>query len=47
LLPLARFSITGGYSEKKYFKKSSGIVGTLLLLIATILALYTAYGYYF
>ena len=36
-----------GLFGKKYFKQSSGIIGTLLLLIATVLALYTAYGYFF
>jgi NADH-quinone oxidoreductase subunit L len=46
LLPLAGFLLLGLFG-KKYFKKSSGIIGTLLLLIATVLALYTAYGYFF
>ena len=46
LLPLAGFLLLGLFG-KRYFKKSSGIIGTLLLLIAAVLALYTAYGYFF
>ena len=46
LLPLAGFVLLGLFG-RKYFKKSSGIIGILLLLISTVLALYTAYQYFF
>jgi len=46
LLPLAGFLMLGIYG-RKYFKNTSGIIGTTLLLISTVLALYTAYGYFF
>jgi NADH-quinone oxidoreductase subunit L len=46
LLPLAGFLLLGLFG-RKYFKNISGIIGTLLLLTSTILALYTAYGYFF
>ena len=46
LLPLAGFLLLGLFG-RKYFKNSSGIIGTTLLLISTVLALYTAYGYFF
>jgi NADH-quinone oxidoreductase subunit L len=46
LLPLAGFVLLGIFG-RKYFKKSSGIIGTALLLTSTILALYTAYDYFF
>jgi len=46
LLPLAGFLLLGLFG-KKYFKASSGIIGTALLLTATVLALYTAYDYFF
>jgi NADH-quinone oxidoreductase subunit L len=46
LLPLAGFVVLG-LSGRKYFKQSSGIIGTGLLLVSTILALYTAYQYFF
>lgn len=46
LLPLAGFILLGLFG-RKYFKNSSGILGTTLLLISTGLALYTAYGYFF
>jgi len=46
LLPLAGFLMLGIYGIK-YFKNTSGIIGTTLLLISTVLALYTAYGYFF
>jgi NADH-quinone oxidoreductase subunit L len=46
LLPLAGFVLLGLFG-RKYFKQSSGIIGTLLLLISTGLALYTAYQYFF
>jgi NADH-quinone oxidoreductase subunit L len=46
LLPLAGFVLLGLFG-RKYFKKSAGLIGTLLLLSSTILALYTAYDYFF
>ena len=46
LLPLPGFLLLGLFG-RKYFKTASGIIGTLLLLISTILALYVAYGYLF
>ncbi len=46
LLPLAGFVVLGIFG-RKYFKRSSGIIGTFLLLVSTVLALYTAYQYFF
>ena len=46
LLPLAGFVILGFFG-RKYFKNSSGIIATIVLLTATALAIYTAYGYFF
>jgi NADH-quinone oxidoreductase subunit L len=46
LLPLAGFVLLGLFG-RKYLKQSSGIIGTFLLLISAILALYTAYQYFF
>ncbi len=46
LLPLAGFLLLGLFGRKS-FKNTSGIIGTALLLISTVLALYTAYGYFF
>lgn len=46
LLPLAGFIMLGIFG-RKYFKNTSGIIGTALLLVSTALALYTAYGYFF
>lgn len=46
LLPLAGFLMLGLFG-RKYFRNTSGIIGTTLLLISTALALYTAYGYFF
>lgn len=46
LLPLVGFLMLGIFG-RKYFKNTSGIIGTTLLLISTALALYTAYGYFF
>ena len=46
LLPLAGFLLLGLFG-RKYFKNTSGIIGTMLLLISAVLALYTAYGYFF
>lgn len=46
LLSLAGFLLLGIFG-RKYFKNTSGIIGTALLLVSTVLALYTAYGYFF
>ncbi|MBC7827378.1 MAG: NADH-quinone oxidoreductase subunit L [Chitinophagaceae bacterium] len=46
LLPLAGFFILGLFG-RKYFKASSGIVATGLLLISTVLSLYVGYHYFF
>jgi NADH-quinone oxidoreductase subunit L len=46
LLPLLAFVILG-LSGKKIFSRSAGIVATLFILGSAILALYTAYGYFF
>jgi NADH-quinone oxidoreductase subunit L len=46
LLPLAGFLLLGIFG-RKYFKKSSGIIGTGLLLVSAVLSLYTAYNYFF
>jgi NADH-quinone oxidoreductase subunit L len=46
LLPLAGFVVLGLFG-RKYINKSSGVIGTLLLLVSTVLALYTAYQYFF
>lgn len=46
LLPLAGFLLLGLFG-RKYLKESSGVIGTGLLLVSTVLALYTAYNYFF
>src|SRR6187431_534734 len=46
LLPLAGFVLLGIFG-RKYFKNSSGIIGTGLLLVSALLSLYTAYNYFF
>ena len=46
LLPLAGFLLLGLFG-RKYLKNSSGIIGTMLMVAATALAFYTAYGYFF
>ena len=46
LLPLAGFVVLGLFG-RKYFKNSSGIIGTLLLLCSTIISFYAAYRYFF
>src|SRR6186997_1959978 len=46
LLPLAGFLLLGLFG-RKYLKHSSGIIGTGLLLVSAVLALYTAYNYFF
>ncbi|MBO9200643.1 MULTISPECIES: NADH-quinone oxidoreductase subunit L [Niastella] len=45
LLPLAGFVLLGLFGQR-HFTRSAGILGTLILLIATLLALYTAYQYF-
>jgi NADH-quinone oxidoreductase subunit L len=45
-LPLASFLLLGLFG-KKVFKSFSGIVGCTSLLISTVLALFTAYQYFF
>jgi NADH-quinone oxidoreductase subunit L len=46
LLPMAAFILLGLFG-RKYLGNSSGIFATILLLVSTALALYTAYGYFF
>ncbi|MDP9230937.1 MAG: NADH-quinone oxidoreductase subunit L [Bacteroidota bacterium] len=46
LLPLASFLLLGLFG-KKLPGNLSGTIGTLLLLVATGLSIYTAYGYFF
>ena len=46
LLPLAGFLLLGIFG-RSYFTKTSGVIGTTLLLLSCGLALYTAYGYFF
>ena len=46
LLPLAGFLLLGIFG-RRYLKTSSGIIGTGLLLVSTVLSLYTAYNYFF
>lgn len=46
LLPLAGFVILGLFG-KRAFTKSAGIVGTLFMAIAAVLAIYAAYNYFF
>jgi NADH-quinone oxidoreductase subunit L len=46
LLPLATFILLGLFG-RKYFKTSSGIIGTASLLTSTGISLYTAYKYFF
>lgn len=46
LLPLAGFVWLGLFG-RKYFKRSAGIVAVGLLLVSTVLAIYTAYNYFF
>ena len=46
LLPLAGFLLLGIFG-RRYFKNSSGIIGTGLLLVSAVLSLYTAYNYFF
>lgn len=46
LLPLAAFVLLGLFG-RKYLNQSAGIIGTGLLLISTVLSIYTAYQYFF
>jgi NADH-quinone oxidoreductase subunit L len=46
LLPLAAFVILGIFG-RKYFKRTSGAIGTTALFASTLLSLYTAYQYFF
>ena len=46
LLPLAGFVLLGIFG-RKYFKTSSGLIGTGLLFVSAALSLYTAYNYFF
>ncbi len=46
LLPLAGFLLLGLFG-RNFFKKSSGLIGTALLLASTLIALYVAYEYFF
>jgi NADH-quinone oxidoreductase subunit L len=46
LLPFAAFVMLGLFG-KKVFKNSSGIIATIFLLGAAVLAVYTAYQYFF
>ncbi len=46
ILPFIGFLLLG-LLGKKYFNKTAGLIGTALLFVATILALHTAYEYFF
>jgi NADH-quinone oxidoreductase subunit L len=46
LLPLAAFVLLG-LVGRKYMNQSAGIIATGLLLISTVLSIYTAYQYFF
>ncbi|MBY0476644.1 MAG: NADH-quinone oxidoreductase subunit L [Chitinophagaceae bacterium] len=46
LLPLAAFVLLGLFG-RKYMNQSAGMIGTGLLLISTVLSIYTAYQYFF
>ncbi len=43
---MAGFLLLGIFG-RNYFKNTSGIIGTTLLLVSAVLAIYTAYGYFF
>ena len=45
LLPMLAFAVLGLFG-KKYFNTSAGLIATLLLLVSTVLSLYTAYHYF-
>ncbi len=46
LLPLAAFLLLGLFG-KSLFNKGGGIVATMMMLVSAVLALYTAYQYFF
>ena len=46
LLPLLGFVLLALFG-RKYIRRFSGILGTLLMLASTVLALYTAWHYFF
>jgi NADH-quinone oxidoreductase subunit L len=46
LIPLAAFVVLGLFG-RKYFKTSSGVIGTTALFASTVLSLFTAYNYFF
>ncbi|MEP6710973.1 MAG: NADH-quinone oxidoreductase subunit L [Ferruginibacter sp.] len=46
LLPLASFVLLGLFG-RKYLKRSSGFIGTIVLFTITVLSLVTAYNYFF
>jgi len=45
LLPLAAFVLLGLFG-RRYFRGSSGVIGTVLLLGSAVIALWVAYGYF-
>jgi NADH-quinone oxidoreductase subunit L len=46
LLPLAGFVLLGLFG-RRYFPRSSGVIGTVLVLASTVLALWIAYQFFF
>src|SRR5688572_10095886 len=46
LLPLVSFVLLGVFG-RRYFRNSSGILGTLVILLITVISLYTAWQYFF
>jgi NADH-quinone oxidoreductase subunit L len=46
LLPLAAFLLLGLWG-RSVFKKTAGLIGTVFMLASTVIALYTAYQYFF
>jgi NADH-quinone oxidoreductase subunit L len=46
LLPLAAFVVLGLFG-RKYFRRSSGVIGTALVFVSTGLALWVAYQFFF
>lgn len=46
LLPLAGFVMMGLFG-RSFFKNTSGIISTALMLVSAVLAIYIAYGYFF
>lgn len=45
LLPLAGFILSGLFG-RKYLKRGAGYIGTALMLVAALLAIYTAFSYF-